>query len=175
MNAYLKNGKQIEVRQAKVSDAEMILACMSTIIRETKNLAREPEEWRMTLEEEIEFLSKMVNSSNDFMAIALDGDRVISTAGFHGRDLKRFQHRVTLGISVLQAYQCQGLGTILMNYLIDKAREMGKKTIDLDVRRDNPHAIELYKKVGFHQEGIKEKAFYVDDRYIDLVLMAKHL
>lgn len=175
MDVCLKNGLKVVVREAKVSDAEAILVCMSKIIRETKNLAREPEEWRMDVEQETVFLQKMVDSTNDYMAIALDGDTVISTAGFHGRDLQRFQHRVTLGISVLQAYHHQGLGTYLMNHLIEKAREMGKKTIDLDVRKDNPLAIELYKKVGFYQEGIKEKAFFVDNQYIDLILMAKHL
>ena len=175
MNVILRNGKSIEVRAVTVDDAEAVLTCMTQVIQETKNLAREPEEWRMTVEQEREFLSKMKDSAQDYMSIALDGNRVIATAGFHGKPLQRFQHRVTLGISILQDYHLKGLGTFMLNHLIDIAKEMGKRTLDLDVRKDNPHAIELYEKVGFTQEGIKEAAFFVDGMYIDLVLMAKHL
>lgn len=175
MDIQLRNGKMIEVRAATVDDAEAILICMTQVIKETKNLAREPEEWRMTVEQEQEFLAKMADSPHDYMIIAFDQEQVIATAGFHGKPLQRLQHRVTLGISILQEYHHQGLGTYMMKHLIEKATEMGKRTIDLDVRQDNPHAIDLYQKMGFVQEGIKKEAFYVDDTYIDLVLMAKHL
>lgn len=175
MNVLLKNKVSVEIRAAEVRDAQAILDCMSQVIRETKNLAREVEEWRMTVEMEKEFLTKLVESPHEYMAIALDQGKVIATAGFHGKSLQRFQHRVSMGISVLKAYQHVGLGTHLMHHIIEEAQRAKKRTIDLDVRRDNEHAIKLYEKMGFIREGIKQEAFYVDGVYIDLVLMAKHL
>ena len=175
MNVQLKNGKTVQIRAAKATDAEAILTCMNQIVRETKNLAREPEEWRMNVEEEIVFLSRMEDSPHEYMAIALDGENVIATAGIHGKPLQRLQHRVTLGISILKAYHRQGLGRILMNHLLEQAKQMGKRTVDLEVRADNLGAIALYEEVGFVIEGRKKEGFYVDGSYVDELLMACYL
>ncbi len=170
-----KQGIVVEIREAQVSDAKAILTCMSAVFGETKNLAREPEEWVMTEEDEIKFLERTYQSKHDFMAVALVGDTIISTAGFHGRPQKRLQHRVTLGISILQKYHHQGIGRQMMLFLIEQAKRMNKRTIDLEVRADNHAAIALYKQVGFVVEGVKKEGFFVDGRYVDELLMAKYL
>ena len=42
----------------------------------------------------------------------------------------------------------------------------------LEVRADNLIAINLYKKIGFKQEGLFKKEKYMDFRYIDIIRMA---
>lgn len=175
MKTVLKTGQEIVIRQAKPEDAQGIIDTMALIISQTKNLGREPDEWNKTLEEEMAILTRFQTSPDDYMAIALDDGHIIAVASFHGRPLKRLRHRVNLGISIVQSYHNQGLGTALMTHLLDQAKLMGKHTVELEVRADNVHAIELYKKVGFVIEGVKKQGFFVDGDYIDEFMMAYYM
>ena len=116
-----------------------------------------------------------IESPNGYFVIALDRGVIISSAGFSGNNLKRVRHRVSLGISVLEDYQGLGLGKIVMEDIIAKAKELNKTKMDLEVRVDNLSAIRLYKSLGFEQEGIIRNGFFVDNKYVDLLVMGKLL
>lgn len=47
-------------------------------------------------------------------------------------------------------YRNQGIGSIMLDYLINQASDMGYSEIALGVDIDNCNAIHLYKKKGFH-------------------------
>ena len=175
MEFTLKNGKIVIIREALVKDAEKIIEYLKQVSYESANLLREPEEVRMTLEFEQEFLTRVLSSNHEVMFSVWDQNNLISLAGFHGSDLNRISHRVSLGISVLKEYQAQGLGTKLMELLCEKAKLMGKTKIELDVREDNLDAIHIYKKVGFIIEGTRKNGIKDKDKYIDLLLMGKDL
>lgn len=51
------------------------------------------------------------------------------------------------------------IGTFLLDSLIKEYRNKMYKEIVLDVLKDNPRAIHLYKKMGFEQEGEVFKGF----------------
>lgn len=72
--------------------------------------------------------------------------------------------------NVLEYFQNHGIGTKLINYLIDKYKEK-YKNITLEVRDDNERAIRLYKKVGFVEKAVR-KNYY---NGIDGILMEKEL
>lgn len=46
-----------------------------------------------------------------------------------------------------------GIGSKLMNACLDKAKEMGKKTMWLGVWEHNPNAIRFYERYGFYKVG----------------------
>ena len=54
----LKNGKTCLLRLAEDSDAEMLLEYLKVTAAETRNMGREPEEVRTSVEEEVEFIRK---------------------------------------------------------------------------------------------------------------------
>jgi len=171
----LKNGVEILIREVTLEDTEEVLKYMQKVNEETKNLSREPDEFNLTFEQEYEFIKKVVKSENEMMITAWDNDKLISVCGFHGSSLQRLRHRVSMGISVIKDYHNLGLGSILMNEIVSNAKKYNKKILELDVRIDNEAAIRIYEKVGFVKEGIKKGAFYVDGKYVDLLLMAKEL
>ncbi len=175
MKFTLKDGKEIVIREIILEDTQNALDYMAIVNSETKNLSREPEEWNMTFENEQSFIKKVMNSKDDYMLTAWDGELLIALAGFHGSSLQRLRHRSNLGISVLKKYHNLGLGTILMELLVEGAKDYGKKYLELEVRIDNPNAIHVYEKVGFVEEGRKKEAFFVDGKYVDLLFMAKKL
>ena len=175
MEYTLKNSTTITLRDAVISDAKNLVAYMHKVNAESKNLMREPGEFTFTVEQEEKFLQMTIDSPNACFLIALDGDLIISTAGFHGNSLKRVNHRVSLGISVLEEYQNLGLGRIVMEALITKALALKKTKMDLEVRVDNLGAIHLYDTLGFEKEGTIRNGFFVDNKYIDLLVMGKLL
>lgn len=50
---------------------------------------------------------------------------------------------------VKKEYRNKGIGSIIIDYLINKAKEMGYKEIALGVDMDNYNALHLYRKKGF--------------------------
>ena len=169
MKYKVKNNLEVEVREATVSDASILIEYMNKAIRETANLLREPDEFNLTIEQEESFLKRVTNSENEAMILVFDKDLLIATAGIHGNGLKRVKHKVEFGISVL------GIGTVLMEAVINKARTLKKRKIELEVRNDNEGAIHLYEKLGFYTEGIKKDGFFVEGNYVDLRQMALFL
>lgn len=57
--------------------------------------------------------------------------------------------RPTLGIAVGDAYQDAGIGRLLMRFLVDVARRLGRRGVRLTVDDDNPRAIHVYERLGF--------------------------
>ena len=54
-----------------------------------------------------------------------------------------------LMLAVSEIKRTQGLGSVLLNNLIDEMRQQKIKYIDLEVRVDNDKAVKFYKKHGF--------------------------
>ncbi len=75
-------------------------------------------------------------------------------------------------ISVKKDYQNVGVGSKILNFLIEKLKKINIKTIVLEVRISNFSAINLYKKFGFKDVIIKEK-FYPDGE--NAIVMIKEL
>lgn len=175
MNYNLKNDITVELREVKLSDASLLIDFFKIVNLETKNLLREPEEFKMTINDERKFLRRVMNSNDEFIAVVVYDEEIIGTIGIRSRNLKRITHRVSLGMSVRKDFNNLGLGTVMMKYIMDKAKEMGKLKMELDVRKDNIYAIRLYERFGFELEGTIKKGFYVDDKYIDLLFMGKWL
>ena len=49
---------------------------------------------------------------------------------------------------------------------------MGMNRVELEVLSNNLSAISLYKNFGFLEEGIKRKAFFVNDDFLDITIMS---
>ncbi len=64
---------------------------------------------------------------------------------------------------VKKEYRSRGIGSQLLAFLIEKAKEMGYCEISIGVDKDNTSALNLYKKFGFNEilfEGCDEHGEY---------------
>ena len=84
-------------------------------------------------------------------------------------------HRAELGLTVVKAEWNSGIGSELMQKLIDYARENALELIYLEVRGDNSRAIHLYKKFGFKKVGTLPAYFKIGEEYIDFDSMVLDL
>jgi putative acetyltransferase len=95
---------------------------------------------------------------------------MISVHAFQGRR----SHVGSLGIFVHDDYQNQGIGSQLMQAVIDLAFNwLNLKRLELTVYTDNKNAIHLYEKYGFEIEGTMQKYAFRDGAYISAHTMAR--
>lgn len=63
-----------------------------------------------------------------------------------------------INLTVEEGQRRKGVGSLLMQYIINRAHEYGCNRIVLDVRKDNYPAIAFYKKWGFTTAGCSDNA-----------------
>lgn len=69
--------------------------------------------------------------------------------------------------------QGKGIGTFAVKALIEHAfYDLNLRRLQLEVLKYNTIALNLYKKIGFVEEGIKRKAVYKNGEYVDELIMA---
>lgn len=99
--------------------------------------------------------------------------RLVGSAGLH-RMAGRRRHVANLGMGVADDLAGRGIGTALLEALLDAADKwLDIRRIELDVFVDNERAIRLYERYGFEREGVKRAAAYRDGRYFDTIGMAR--
>ena len=86
----------------------------------------------------------------------------------------RSRHSGSIGMMVHRDYQNQGVGSALMEALLDMADNwLMLVRVELEVFTDNERAIHLYEKYGFEKEGIRRMAAIRQGRYVDDFIMAR--
>jgi hypothetical protein len=69
-----------------------------------------------------------------------------------------------------------GIGTAMMNHIIGWAeKQKGLEKISLAVFSTNKAAISLYRKFGFKIEGVSERQYKIEGKYVDDITMGKFL
>ena len=109
------------------------------------------------------------------MLIALDGEKIVANASLEANRVARFSHRSELSITVLKDYWGNGIGSHLMEMMIDFAKVKDIEVIYLEARADNERAIKLYERFGFVKKGEIDKFFKVNEKYFGGVIMTLEL
>lgn len=163
-------------REAEPSDAGKFLEYCKIVGAETDNLTFGAEGLPLSISQEADYIRKYAGNPGSVMIVAYDEGELIGTGAVSvvsGRP--RFAHRRELAISVRKDYWGKGIGTGIMNVLMDFCKKSDAKVIELEVRSDNEKAIALYKKFGFEKIGTYEKFFCIDGKYYDADFMNLYL
>lgn len=160
------------IEQAKASDAEALLAFTRKCGSESDNLSFGAEGIPVSVESEAAFLASRESSDTGIFLIARNGEEIIGTADYSVFPKKRMSHRGEFGISVGKAYWNCGVGTKLLERILDFAKNTAKSEIvSLEVRSDNRAAIHLYEKFGFQKIGTFKGFFKISGELVDYDLM----
>lgn len=169
----LKNGEKVQIREAVKEDAPGLLAFLERIGGESDNLTFGPGEMNITLEQEEAFVEGMREKPGSIFLCALnETGRIIATTHFMAGTMPRTRHAGELGVTVAKDYWGMGLGSAMMDHLLDWVR--AQKTIrkvNLRVRADNHNAIHLYEKKGFVREGLIVREYLIHGVLHDVLWM----
>jgi len=88
---------------------------------------------------------------------------------------KRVRHIGDLFIVIGQKYWNNGLGSLLLEEVVEWAQASGiLRRLQLTVQTRNQTAVHLYQKNGFVIEGRQERGAYIEEgKFIDVYLMGR--
>ena len=171
----LKNGQKARIRTRTLEDASKMQACMEAIFSDDRfflTTTAESKEW-LTFERFKE-RTDLFNGHEQKLLLVVEAEgELVSIADIECGQRKRNQHVGQIGISIRRDYRGIGLGTAIMETMIDWATaNPAIEKLALGVWAHNEPAIRLYEKMGFIEEGRKVREVkYADDSYDDCVCM----
>jgi putative acetyltransferase len=164
---------QITIRRAQVSDAPAFAEMMAhpeVFSGLLQNPYPSEELWRQRLQD------GAAPGKTDLHLVALNEEgRLVGSAGLFaaGAALRR-RHVVSLGVTIAQHAQGQGVGKAMMAALLDYADNWAQVLrIELTVYTDNLRAIKLYESFGFEHEGRMKAYALRAGHYVDTLAMAR--
>ncbi len=141
-----------------------------------------PQEDRLCLKEDVSDPKVIEN-----WIYELDYDNILSLIAFHNGDIVGdatlhfnpigwTRHQAELRLTTSTQYRVRGLGTLLLQNLIDIAKRLGLEQIHIEIPPRLDKAFYLFEKMGF-KEVANLRGFVKDleGTESDLVLMVKYL
>ena len=165
----LKDGLKLLVRKPQLGDEQGLIDYMKVVDGETKFLAREPDEFSFTVEQEAVFIESALSNENAYFVLGeVEGDIMATCSVGLVSTVRRSCHRAAMGIAIKKDYWNKGAGKALMRGAIDWCRMKGVEQLELDVVTENDRALAMYKSFGFEVCGLKKRALkYADGTYAD--------
>lgn len=169
-------GREVLFRNAREEDAQLLLNYLKVVCGETRYLVKEPEEIKMTLEQEKNFINQNNDSDSSILILGFMDGEYVGNCSLMGSSAIRYQHRASIGIALYQKYTDMGIGRAMIEKLIRIAKEHGVEQLELEVVDGNENAIHLYKSMGFEIFGtFPNNMKYKDGTYADAYWMMKKL
>lgn len=174
--ALLKDGRSALLKSPCVTDAAQLLNCVKQACSETAFLARYPEEWNTTTEQEAAWINNQ-RCSPDSMGIACYIDnKIVGNCDITFNSNIKTKHRASVSVAILKDYWNLGIGSAMFDELIGVARTRGILVLELDLVEGNDRAQHLYEKFGFRIVSQKPYAFRLKDgTFLGEIHMQKHL
>jgi RimJ/RimL family protein N-acetyltransferase len=170
-----KDGAKIVVRTAVSDDARPLLVFVRAAAASTDQIASQPDEFPSEEKEERDLLDQALAHEARLWLLATHGDEIIGILSFNVPSRRRQAHAGSLGMLVHDSWRGKGVGTALVQVLLDWAR--AHPTIEkvcLSVFSSNDAGLALYRKAGFIREGcLRGQAKLDADRYVDEIQMGQ--
>jgi len=168
----LRDGREVVLREAAESDAAALLENINLVGAEHVYILTErvPND----LDTEREWV-RGFDGAHSVLYVAEAGGKIVGQADAHRGGVPKNHHTATLGIAIREGWRDSGLGTLLVNAILDWMRTRGVEKACLEVFSSNGRAMALYRKLGFEEEGRRRGQFKVRGEYVDDLIMAKWL
>jgi L-amino acid N-acyltransferase YncA len=171
-NTSLDDGTPITLRPLLKGDEAGLLEYFGSL----------PPEDRLCLKEDvtdpkvIENWIYELNYDSVLPLLALHDSHIVGDATVHFNPIGWTRHQAELRLTTSTQYRVRGLGTLLLQNLIDIATRLGLEQISIEIPPRLDKAFYLFEKMGF-KEVANLKGFVKDleGGESDLVLMVKYL
>lgn len=163
---------RVEIRHAKVSDAEILMKLRKKLFRETQYMLLEEDEYQPSIESEADFIDLFSQSDNSTIFLVFKKQQLIAFMGVAGGTANRKRHCADIFLGVQKSAWGKGVGWQLMQALLAWSATTSLQRLALSVAVDNKKAIALYHKAGFEIEGVKKGNLMLDDIFVDEYAMS---
>ena len=172
----LKDKRTAVLKSPSPDDAGKMLNCIKQACGETVFLARYPEEWTTTEEQEKEWIESMCSSSGAIPIVCYIDGKIVGNCEIRFFGGMKTSHRASVAIAVLKDYWNLGIGSAMFECLVEEAKAHGSEIMELDFIEGNDRARHLYEKFGFEVICKKPDMYRLKDgTYLGEVYMQKSL
>jgi len=166
-------GRSFCVRTANPSEAAEVLSLTKSVLVESRGNILLPEEYgepESTMRQQIQELQ---DAPGKLAIIAEAAGEFVGLLKFKNGHVQRLAHRGSFSMSVINSWRREGVGSALLEVLIDWATASPLiEKVSLGVLSTNEPAIKLYKKFNFIEEGRCPKEIKLSsNEYADDILM----
>ncbi|MEM2928895.1 MAG: GNAT family N-acetyltransferase [Nitrososphaerota archaeon] len=161
----LKDSREVIIRFLTIEDKDELFHMFSSMSDKALKWSMAPYT--------IDVIKRWIdNIKNSIPLVAEYGNRIIGYAAIYKIPHPRRKGVGDLIIYLHQDFHNIGLGTAMIEKLIQLAKNERMHKIELEVVADNKIAIHIYKKFGFQIEGISKDSFFGSDgKYRDTIKM----
>lgn len=164
----LKDGTIVVLRPLVAGDREKLIAFFQSL----------PEEERLYLRHDvtdvkvIESWTENIDPNRAFPIVALVGERIVGDVTLHRIPFGWKHHIGTVRIVVAPEYHDKGLGTLLINEIVDLAGEFGLEKLWAELPLNAPAVLAVFRKAGFSSKAVIEGLVKdLRNRSTDVIIM----
>jgi len=161
----------LTVSLAGAADARALIGHARRVAGESDFLKAGSGERTLTPRLQTAFLDRLRTQQLGFVLKGELAGRLVAVLTVVRPQQPRLHHRAELGLSVRSAYWGQGIGRRMATLGIRLAQAQGVRKLNLSVRADHQRALQLYRSLGFEEEGLSARALRVGRRFFAEVSM----
>lgn len=174
-SVVLRDGSVLQISRPRGENAAEILEYLKTIGGETHFLLMDENGLGISEEYEAKILEASYAEPRGGMHFGRINGEMACMFSLSCHPRRRLAHTGEIALSVRKKYWHIGVGSAIMEALIELAKEASLKNVELGVYADNERAIALYRRFGFEEIGRHRGKIYVDGEYYDEILMDLHI
>ena len=160
------------IRRAERNDVPAMREIFNDVLRNSNSIYREEE---VDLAERYAWFDEKMEHGYPLFG-AYEGDKLIGYAGYGSwRAAQGYRKTVELTIYVDNKYRGTGVGSLLMQTIIDQAKLDGYHVMLGAIDADNKGSIEFHKRFGFTETARMPEVALKNGQWLNLVFMQLNL
>ncbi len=170
-----RRGDEVTIRHAGPEDACEIIQTIHSSAPERSYVLME--QYGLEIASEISYISDLDRLKNLLIVSTMGIEVVGCLAALQSDGGKRPETAdcLNVGLHLKEEYRGMGIGSLMLEYATDWARERGFRKMEASIFTSNKRSIKLFSKAGFLQEGTKAHGIRIGAEYVEQVLMVKRL
>ena len=168
----LQSGTSVTIRPMVKEDADKLYAFFSRVPREDRLFLRDD----VSIRDVIDSWTQELDYEKVLPLVAEVGGNIAGDATLHRRKFGWTSHVGKVRLVIDKDYRGKGLGTVLIEELIDIAKKAGLEQLVAELMSNQSGALSAFKRLGFEKEAVFFN--YVKDQMGEernLVVMIKNL
>lgn len=174
-SVVLRDGSVLQISRPRGENAAEILEYLKIVGGETHFLLMDENGLGISEEREAKILEAAYVEPRGGMHFGKINREIACMFSLSCHPRRRLAHTGEIALSVRKKYWHIGVGSAIMEALIELAKEASLKNVELGVYADNERAIALYRRFGFGEIGRHRGRMCVDGEYYDEILMDLHI
>lgn len=153
----------MEIRPVEMRDSESFLNLMMALENDNQDDLYVDKKLNLSNTEHI--LSDMLQDGRSQIFLALENQEMQGYISMRGNHNETTRHRAVVSLGVLHSDHKNSIGRNLLNAAIRWAEDNHVHRLEAAIRDDHEEMIDLYKMLGFLEEGERVDAVNVDGIY----------